>query len=140
MGKNNSEKMIKVKDLVGSDDTLLTLDGIKEKLLNMAKSNDNTLDADQLLEAVDHFEFNGNEINDLYAYFAENGITINSSVEEDLEELEELIDEEKMKMHLIQMLFNIIITVKSKLPILSNNIFMILVNILFLLQERRRLN
>lgn len=95
MGKNNSEKMIKVKDLVGSDDTLLTLDGIKEKLLNMAKSNDNTLDADQLLEAVDHFEFNGNEINDLYAYFAENGITINSSVEEDLEELEELIDEEK---------------------------------------------
>ncbi len=71
------------------------LDSIKKSLEKQAKKNDNSLDQDDIFDAVDKLQLSDDELEDLIKYFTEKNIKVNVNDDENIDEIE--FDESKMK-------------------------------------------
>ena len=82
--------------------TLTTLAEIESKLLKKAKNNGNSIDQDEIYDALAQYELDDDVIEDLIKYFADHDIEVLSSDEDEDEDLDaeedEDFDESKMSL------------------------------------------
>ena len=71
------------------------LDSIKKDLEKQAKKNSNSLDQDEIFDAVDKLQLSDEELEDLIKYFTDKKIKVNTNEDENIEDME--FDESKMK-------------------------------------------
>jgi RNA polymerase primary sigma factor len=71
------------------------LDSIKKDLEKQAKKNSNSLEQDEIFDAVDKLQLSDEELEDLIKYFTDKKIKVNTNEDENIEDME--FDESKMK-------------------------------------------
>ncbi len=83
-GKNGAK--ISVTDMAHSDKEMVTLDDIKKKLCEIGKKNKNVVKQEDIDKLTSHLKLSDDDINDIWVYLNDKGMTLNSDDDDVLEE------------------------------------------------------
>jgi RNA polymerase primary sigma factor len=83
-GKNGGK--ISVTDMAHSDKEMVTLDDIKKKLCEIGKKNKNVVKQEDIDKLTSHLKLSDDDINDIWVYLNDKGMTLNSDDEDGIDE------------------------------------------------------
>lgn len=83
-GKNGGK--ISVTDMAHSDKEMVTLDDIKKKLCEIGKKNKNVVKQEDIDKLTSHLKLSDDDINDIWVYLNDKGMTLNADDEDGIDE------------------------------------------------------